>query len=555
MKLRSLPWLLRRTFVYAVITICLQLSSNIVVGQLPDCMSGQYMYGVFSPLVPSAAFPTPGKDSTEIRPVAFSNGAVGPLMGGRRYYIRRNPGGGVASNNYFYGSSAMAMDEVTNKFYLITQMGSNNTNDGNKDIIMIDPVAPTATGTVIATIGTGAFALPDGAAPATDMTKYHFVKAAASPGFPKYGYAIGVNWDVSGTASNRFNPLIRFPLCATAGCANPGPTGAVLLGYLESGGIMDKNNLFNGDIAFDASGNIFFFAAAYNGTHYTEARLFRIDAADIPAVPGTGVIDLDFVADFNDLDSTGASGICFSPPGNMYMTTRRYVDPTNLGAGFSTELDVSFDESTSDVMAGFGPLTDSVSAGDLASCYFPAAILPYNTVKLTAGFYGGSVRVEWKVISNDDVTKYELQRSEDGIDFVTIATISPSGALKYTYNDPQHGADKYKYYRVRQVTNSGVRYYSNVQKVRLNSKMSLLNKLHPNPIIDKFSFSADIKSSSTVRVRLLDQSGRVVFSRNLNCTAGVNNLSVTGLGNLKKGIYVAEISLDEEVIREKLIKE
>ena len=25
----------------------------------------------------------------------------------------------------------MAMDEVTNKFYLITQMGSNNTNDGN----------------------------------------------------------------------------------------------------------------------------------------------------------------------------------------------------------------------------------------------------------------------------------------------------------------------------------------------------------------------------------------------------------------------------------------
>jgi len=36
---------------------------------------------------------------------------------------------------------------------------------------------------------------------------------------------------------------------------------------------------------------------------------------------------------------------------------------------------------------------------------------------------------------------------------------------------------------------------------------------------------------------------------------GENMLTVSGLSHLSKGVYVVEITVDEEVIREKLIKQ
>src|SRR5687768_16784459 len=130
MKLRSLPKLKKRAVV--ILLLAIQLTSADTFAQMPDCISGQFMYGVFKLIIAASATPPVGTDSTEIRPIAFSNGAIGGLMGNRRYFIRRGSAGA-----YYYGASAMAMDEVTSKFYLITQMGSTL----NKDIIMIDPLA------------------------------------------------------------------------------------------------------------------------------------------------------------------------------------------------------------------------------------------------------------------------------------------------------------------------------------------------------------------------------------------------------------------------------
>ena len=86
--------------------------------------------------------------------------------------------------------------------------------------------------------------------------------------------------------------------------------------------------LFNGDIAFDNSGNLFFATAAFSKVNgiprYTDARLFKINAIDVPSTPGTATIPMSFVADYNTLDSTVINGIAFSPLGAMYMTTRRF---------------------------------------------------------------------------------------------------------------------------------------------------------------------------------------------------------------------------------------
>ena len=101
----------RRAFLLIGIVMLMNIHS---VAQLPDCTSGNLMYGVFVNIAGSTT-----ADSTEIRPITYATGAVGPLMGGKRYFIRKQIG-----TTTYYGSSALGVNLVNNRFYLITQMSN-----------------------------------------------------------------------------------------------------------------------------------------------------------------------------------------------------------------------------------------------------------------------------------------------------------------------------------------------------------------------------------------------------------------------------------------------
>jgi hypothetical protein len=183
----------------------------------------------------------------ELRSVNLLTGAVGPLIGGHRYWVRKYDGTGLVTDNanYIYGSSALAIDFATSRFYVMTQMSSTMP----KDIMTINPL--TGVMTIIATL------------PAS-LDDYHFVKMSGHNN-NGYIYAIGVIRDTNiVAAAGKFNPVIRFQTCGatpTAGCAT---ASVQILGYLpQTAPTMNGWQLFNGDIAFDYSGNLFFATAAF----------------------------------------------------------------------------------------------------------------------------------------------------------------------------------------------------------------------------------------------------------------------------------------------------
>jgi hypothetical protein len=46
-----------------------------------------------------------------------------------------------------------------------------------------------------------------------------------------------------------------------------------------------------------------------------------------------------------------------------------------------------------------------------------------------------------------------------------------------------------------------------------------------------------------------------VYQRNISGNTGENRISINGLDGLSRGVYMVEITVDEEIIREKLIKQ
>jgi len=505
---------------------------NLSNAQAPDCITGNFMYGIFTNAGGSTT-----ADSTDIRPIRYTTGAVGNLMGGRRYWIRKQIGG-----NWYYGASAMGLNPANGHFYVNTQMP---TSGGAKDFIAIN----TLTG-AMSMIGTTPAALND----------YHIVKMAIAPS--GLGYAIGVHRD-STSAANTFNPLIRFSTCGIA----PGPGCAagtiVTLGYLPSTPSMYKWDLFNGDIAFDAVGNLYFATAAFwrvNGLgRYTDARLFRINAANIPAGAGAGTIPMTLVAEYNGLDSTVVNGLTFDPAGNLYISTRRFLGVQNSPPPPSvSEVYTSWTMGSSNNIATFGPVPAGKNIGDLAGCYFPAMVLALNDVRLSGRYTGGQSTLRWDSKNNNNVVYYEIQRSENGEDFETIARVNPINVSQpnqsYSYNDADAGSGR-RYYRVRQVLPDGGRFYSNVININVNSKITLTGGIRPNPIESFFDVNVKLTSTNNVLIRLIDQNGRVILTQRFTGQSGDNKFTVNNLGKLSKGIYIAEISVDEDIVREKLIKQ
>jgi len=521
-------------------SILTQARFNQATAQAPDCATGTVMYAIFNDSSGSTT-----NMPSEIRAVNYATGAVGPLMGGVKYLIQKAGPGGP-----YYGSAALGVDPITKRFYVMTQMGSGA--GMGKDIITINTL--TATATIIGTTPNVATAnVPK------ILDDYHFVKVAIAPS--GVGYAIGVHRDTTAAGFNaaQCNPVISFTTCG--GAPVPNCSTIKLLGFLPYTG--NHYHQFNGDIAFDNAGNLYFATAAFARVggkgRYTDARLYRVAAANIPLVPGLGTIPMTLVANYNTLDSTVVNGIALDPLGAMYISTRRFPAGQNAPALFVNEVYKSTIPGTAVALPGFTVPTAGYSIADVGGCYFPAGVLAQNQLTLSANNVGGMVSLKWKVNNNDQAVTYEVQRSDDDANFQTIYTTNVQNkdhsSEAYTSFDAPDALSKSKFYRICETMKNGDRYYSNVVKVNLNFKINLIDKPNPNPFADRFSFSALLRADAFVKVSVADQDGRIVYQKMIKGQTGSNKFSVANLSGLKPGVYLVEIRVEDEVIREKLIKQ
>lgn len=523
---------------------CQLLSIGWVKAQAPDCTSGTVMYALFADSTPSTTNTSP----IEIRPVDYATGAVGALMGGTTYPIFRTIGGTT-----YYGSSSLGVDGISGMFFTNTTMGFSG---GRKDFYSINTVTGTrvligtTSNTVIPT--TGSLTLSD----------YFFVKMAISP--TGMGYAIGVARDTTVSGMPGFcNPLIRFTTCGTTPTVNC--STIEVLGFLPSTGVMRNWNLFNGDLAFDFAGNLYFMPSAFarvNGSaRYTDVRLLRIDATDIPAVAGAGVIPTSFLADYNTLDSTVVVGNAFDPLGKFYIATRRYNGVQNPPLPtYNNELYNSTGYGSTTLMPGFVRPTVGYAVSDLASCFFPMLVLADNKLALTGKYNAGMTELTWQVNDNSNTNYFEVQASNDGENFSTIATVNRINSSEthqtYSFTEPLNTYSNKKMYRIRQnMLTGGFRFYSNIINISFSNSIRVISKPRPNPFVSSVEIELQLKSSDNIRLLLKDRSGRNVYQKQVIGHNGNNKITIDGLAGLPAGLYILEVNTNDEVVREKIIKQ
>ncbi len=488
-----------------ILKICLlgfgfALLSGYLKAQAPSCTNSTVMYGMFND--------TSGTNRSAIYPITFANGNIGPRMGGTSFTI-------LSPTHNVPGSASLAVDPYSQRFYYMTSMNSNNPEP--KDIYSYDPV--TATRVKIGTTpSTGPNSLND----------YHFVKMAFHPN--GYIYALGVHR--RSNASNNQQVLIRFTTCGATPVTDC--STIEIMGYINSSVL--NQNMFNGDIAFDYSGNMWIAVNDRTTPPGNQSYMYAIRAVDMPTTPGTGLINVTFMYDLDGLDGLSVNGVAFDAAGNLYTSALRIVP----GTGRVSELYYITGNNTVIKVNTFGVIPTSSIITDLAACVLPLYVLNDNGLKLSTSVINKTAKLTWTMPTHTTSSSFEIQRKPVGsTTFTVIGTTHPGDATSIYFDNQTTPGAVYEY-RIKEIVSDNTFRFSNICRVKIISNTPDF-KIFPNPATNRIQvISYNYYSQLPLQFQLFDITGKLVWKGSADTTPN-NIYEIRGLENIQRGTYVLEI--------------
>lgn len=180
----------------------------------------------------------------------------------------------------------------------------------------------------------------------------------------------------------------------------------------------------------------------------------------------------------------------------------------------------------------------------------PLKFLGYE-LKLTAADKNNSVENLWQTANEINVSHFNIQRSINGKDFITIAQVKASNKSynDYSFTDNNFFATNQLYYRIVSVDNDGKLSFSEIKAINIRQATNI--SIYPNPAKSTVLNIAINKFTGTnCSVTIANILGKQVVQQNVNSATTALNIS-----HLPKGIYFVTIATNEAKTVSKLIVE
>ena len=180
--------------------------------------------------------------------------------------------------------------------------------------------------------------------------------------------------------------------------------------------------------------------------------------------------------------------------------------------------------------------------------YVDNLVLPTRFTLFNANNTNAEVNLQWSVENDNTVDRYEIERSEDGIAFTKIQSVSGSGtsAGNKSYELTDNIADvtsEIIFYRIKMYDKDGSVTYSKIVSVKVLGFNSAF-RMYPNPVTNNLYLNIRHTANSKVRISVINTDGRKVIRQNQNLVSGNNSLSIDGVERLSKGTYILNINIE-----------
>ncbi|HMZ46143.1 MAG TPA: C25 family cysteine peptidase [Chitinophagaceae bacterium] len=166
--------------------------------------------------------------------------------------------------------------------------------------------------------------------------------------------------------------------------------------------------------------------------------------------------------------------------------------------------------------------------------YFKTSVIvPVKLLNLTAKINGTGTDITWQVAEEVNVLKYEVEHSNNAIDFKTIGSVDANGKNNYLLHHAQPTYGK-NYYRLKILNTDGSYNYSTIRLV--NFGKGVIVNVYPNPVIGKLNIAVSNNNNKQVQVNLYNNYGQLLF------TEEFKNNSTIDMSKLSSGVYILQVN-------------
>lgn len=182
----------------------------------------------------------------------------------------------------------------------------------------------------------------------------------------------------------------------------------------------------------------------------------------------------------------------------------------------------------------------------------PVKLISFSATKLSQG-----TLVAWKSAEEINLSKYTLQYSSDGINFIDFASINSTGSnTSYSFVDNTTRNFTITYYRLKSIDTDGRTALSNILAIK-NDKI-LINEINatPSPFQKDFSITLQSNTNRMMDFHIINMDGKTLKSIRRNVVKGTNIFPVEDNSTLPSGVYLLLAVSDNGVISKiKIVKQ
>ncbi len=177
--------------------------------------------------------------------------------------------------------------------------------------------------------------------------------------------------------------------------------------------------------------------------------------------------------------------------------------------------------------------TYGAAASTLAVFNGAGVVLPIKFSNVSAFVKDNKGVVEWKIAIESGIIKYIVERSENGVQFKEIGSVTASNVSTYNFTDVTPFAGN-NLYRVKAVGKDGEVKYSSIVQLRF-TKGAIALQVFPNPVVDVLSISGLQPKDN---ISIIDMKGNVLLQVQ---NTQASNSTTMSTATFAKGNYVIKI--------------
>lgn len=163
-----------------------------------------------------------------------------------------------------------------------------------------------------------------------------------------------------------------------------------------------------------------------------------------------------------------------------------------------------------------------------------ASVLSESMVRLEGEWNGSEVELNWDIESGSGSGRFEVERSEDGIEFRKVGEQEEAESSSFQMHDSKVGGMPDLYYRVRYFGQNGESVLSNIAWLSVSEFPDDFVQIYPNPVDAEVNGELSQPAAGSGTVELLDVRGKLV--RVVDVEEGGRSFGIS-TSDLANGVY------------------